>query len=137
MILSDNELVWYANWPQNIYRSQTYFHGSVILLYIFNTLRCTNVFLVWIISEHGTMFDPKLNVSHFDIYFVVLWFWHILKTIGSSNIMLCDYETVRSSVLPQNKFRSLWPISHGSVILLYFQNHLGPVLIKCLQLFLS
>ena len=35
------------------------------------------------------------------------------------NIIIRNYESVWPYVWPQNKYRSLWPIFHGQVILLY------------------
>ena len=44
---------------------------------------------------------------------------YVLKTIWCVNIIICDYELVWPEVWPKNKYRSLWPIFHGSVILRY------------------
>ena len=38
---------------------------------------------------------------------------YILKTIWCMNIIIWDYESVWPKVLPQNKYRSLWPIFYG------------------------
>ena len=43
----------------------------------------------------------------------------ILNTIWCMNIILRDYGSVWPDIRPQNKCRSLWPIFHDPVILLY------------------
>ena len=47
-----------------------------------------------------------------DLYFTVQWFCLICMYI-----ILWEHESVWPSVWPQNKYRSLWPIFHGPVIL--------------------
>ena len=42
-----------------------------------------------------------------------------LETIWCKNIIIWDYESVWPKVWPQNKYRSLWPIFYGPVILPY------------------
>ena len=66
------------------------------------------------------MIDILINVGHFDMYFMVQWFWsYILNVIWCMNIIIWDYESVWSDSWPESKCRSLWPIFHGPVILWY------------------
>ena len=55
---------------------------------------------------------------------------YILKTVWCMNIWHQNYEWVWPDVWPKNKCRSLWPIFHGPVILLYILN------IKCMNIIL-
>ena len=80
------------------------------------------LFDVWtsyfgIMSQYDPSFDLNINVGHCDLYFMVQWFWHIMKTVWCMYILLRDYESVWPDVWPENKCRSLWPIFHGPVIL--------------------
>ena len=80
----------------------TYIFSSYILPYV-NILQDN---AMYVHNTFGVMFDPKMNVSHFDLCIFnssVIFF----KTKGYMNIMLSYYEAVRPNVLPQNKFRSL------------------------------
>ena len=85
----------------------------------------SRLFDVWtsyfrIISQYDLKFDLKINVGHCDLYFMVQWFLpYILKTVCCMSIILWDYESVWHDIWPQNKWRSLWPIFHGPVILPY------------------
>ena len=72
-------------------------------------------------SQYEPTSDLKIFVGHYDLYFMVHWIClNILKTVWCMNIILWDYE----SVWPQNKCRSLWPLVHGPVILLYILNNI-------------
>ena len=76
---------------------------------------------VWT-SLFGIMsqYDLKINIGHYDLYFMVQWFCIISwKTIWCMNIILWDYGSVWPDVWTQNKFRSIWPVFHGPVILSY------------------
>ena len=79
----------------------------------------------WSTSYFGSMnqceptFDRKMNIGHSDLYFMVQWFCLILKTIWCMNIILWDYGSVWPDVWPRNKWKSMWPIFHGPVILPY------------------
>ena len=93
--------------------------SPVILPYILNTIWCMNIIL-WDSESVCSMFDLKINVRHFDLYFVVQWFFpFILNTIWGMNIILWDYESVWPDIWPENICRSLWPIFHDPVILPY------------------
>ena len=72
-------------------------------------------------SYFGIMcqYDLKINVGHYDLYFMVQWFCLVLKSVRYVNIILSDYESVWPDVWPKSKCRSLWPIFHGPVILPY------------------
>ena len=145
------------------------FHGRVILSYILKTIWCMYVILweyesVWILL-FGIMsqYDLKINVGHYDLYFMVQWFcfisWRLFDVCTSYfgsmnqydqtfdrkiNVGHCDlYSMVQwfcliswrlfdvwtllfgimsqydPKVLPQNKYRSVWPIFYGPVILRY------------------
>ena len=78
------------------------------------------LFLLWkqLIESIWPDVDLKINAGHCDLYFMVHRFCVILKTIWDMNI-LWDYGSVWSSIWPQNKCMSLWPIFHGPVILPY------------------
>ena len=82
-------------------------------------------------SQYVTMFGPKIKVSHFDIYFMVQCFQlYIFKTLGSLNIRLCDYESIRPNVLPHNNL--IINLEHCDLyfmvwlfrLILYLQDHL-------------
>ena len=113
--LWDCESVWHSIWPQNKCRSLwPIFHGPVILPYSLKT------FDIWtqyfgIMSQYDPMFDLKIFVTYisgstdFALYFDCLVYVH--HTFG---------VWINSSELwPQNKYRSLWPIFHGPVIVPY------------------
>ena len=70
-------------------------------------------------SRYDPKFDLKINVGHYDLYFMVHWFCLISWRLWYINTILWDYESVWPEVWPQNKCRSLWPIFHGPVILPY------------------
>ena len=79
---------------------------------------CTSYF--GSMNQYDQTFDLKINVGHCDLYSMVQWFCLIpWKTISCMNIIVWDYESVWPKVLPQNKYRSLWPIFYGPVILHY------------------
>ena len=70
--------------------------------------------LFGIMSQYDPTFDLKINVDHCDLYFMVQWFCFIFPRLfdGWAN------ETVWPKLWPQSKYRSIWPIFHGLVILL-------------------
>ena len=73
-----------------------------------------------IMSQFDPMFELKINVGHCVLYFMVQWFLpYGLKTVWCVNIILQNYESVWPDIWPQNKYRSLWPIFHGPLILPY------------------
>ena len=82
------------------------------------------LFDVWtsslgIIDQYDRTFDFRMNVCHCDIYFMVHWFCLIFqKTIWWMSVIFSDNEKVWSKPLPQNKYRSTWPVFHDLVILL-------------------
>ena len=73
-MLQDYELVWPDIWPKNKCRSLwPVFHGPVICLI------SRRLFAAWtsyfgIMSQYDTTFDLKINVGHWDLYFMVHWF---------------------------------------------------------------
>ena len=135
----------------------------MILPYILKTIWCMNN-IFGIMSQYDPKFDLKINIGHYDLYFMVQWFclisWRLFDVCTSyfgsmnqddqtfdlkvnvghcdlysmvqwfcliswrlfdawMNIIIWDYEPVWPKVLPQNKYRSLWPILYGLVILRY------------------
>ena len=73
------------------------------------------LFDVWtsyvrIMSQYDTTFDLEINVGHCDLYFMIQWCCFIIRS---------DYESVWHDIWPWNKCRSLWPIFHDPVMLLY------------------
>ena len=77
---------------------------------------CTSYFGSMI--QNDPTFDLKINVGHCDLYSMVQWF-SLISSIWCMNNIIWDYESVWPKVWPQNKYRSLWPIFHGPVILPY------------------
>ena len=72
-----------------------------------------------IMSQCDPTFDPKINVGHSDLCFMVQWFCiYILKTIWWMNVKLWHNYSVWHNIWP--KCRSQWPIFLGPVILSYF-----------------
>ena len=61
------------------------------------TLTCRS----WSEGQHG-------------LYFTIRWF---CQTIWCMNIIVWDNESVLNDIWPQNKYRSLWSIFHGPVIM--------------------
>ena len=75
IILQDYESVWPDIWPTNKCRSLwPIFHGPVILPYILKTVWYMKTILSY---YESWMFDLKINVGRFDLYFMVQWFWFI------------------------------------------------------------
>ena len=73
--------------------------------------------LFWIMNRYDPTVDLKVNVGHCELYFTVQWFCYILKTSWMNSIVW-DYGSAWHSILPLNKWRSLWPIFHSPVICL-------------------
>ena len=99
---------WRSAWP--------IFHSPLILPYILRTIWCMYIKL----CEYELVWPdvrPQNYVHHCDLYFMVQWF--CLISWRRMNIIIWDYESVWPEVWPQNKYRSLWPIFHGRVILHY------------------
>ena len=119
-ILWDHESVWPEILSQNKYRS---FSPYCMVQWFF--LVSWRPFDVWtslfgIMNQYDQTFDLKINVGHCDLYFMVQWFFRfILKTIWCMNIILQNYGSVSPDIWLKNKYRSLWPIFHGPVILPY------------------
>ena len=57
-------MTWRSAWP--------IFHGPVILLISWLFDVCTSYF--GIMNQYDQTFDLKINVGHYDLYFMVLWF---------------------------------------------------------------
>ena len=62
----------------------------VVCIWQKQVFSCRGSFDVWtsyfgIISQYDPTFDLKIHVGHCDLYFIVQWFWHILKTIWCKN----------------------------------------------------
>ena len=97
---------------KNKYRSLWHiFYGPVILRYILKTIWCMNINF-GIKGQYGLPFDLKINVGLCDLYFMVQWLCLISPRLFSDN------ETVWPKLWPQSKYKSIWPIFHGLVILL-------------------
>ena len=143
IILWEYESVWPNVWPQNKCKSLwLIFHGPVIL-------PCILLFDVWtillgIMCQYDPKFDLKINIGHYDLYFMVQWFCH-LEDFGSMNrydqtLMVTDLHFmvqwiclidclmhehyylglwVSMTQIFTSKCRSLWPIFYGPVILRY------------------
>ena len=92
--------------------TMTYISHSSDLTYIL--IWCTNI---GIISWYDLMFDLKINVGHCDLYFMVHWFCLIslrLFDIWRPNLgIMSQYDPI---FYLKNKYRSLWPIFHGPVL---------------------
>ena len=70
-------------------------------------------------SQYDTTFDFKIDVGHYDLYFMVQWVCLISWRLFDMNTILLDYVSVWPNVWSKNKCMSLWPIFHGPVILSY------------------
>ena len=80
------------------------------------------LFDVWtslfgIIIQYDQTFDLKVTVGHCDLYFMVQWFCIISWKLF--DIWKSYFGIMGQMFWPQNKYRSLWPIFHGPVILPY------------------
>ena len=62
---------------------------------------------------------PYFGLQPHPMAFTLVILPYILKTTWFMNIILWNYESVWPNMWPQNKYRSLWPIFHGPVILAY------------------
>ena len=111
IIIWDYESVWPDAWPQNKYRSPWFY---VISWRLFDVWTSS----LGIMGQYDWTFDLKINVCHFDLYFMVHWFCLISQTIWWMSVILLGNETVWHKLWSQNKYRSTWPILHGLVILL-------------------
>ena len=120
IILQDCESVWPNIWPQNKCRSLwPMFHGLVILPYILKTICCMNI-IHWDYESAWHDIWPKINVGHCDLYFMVQWFCHIswrLFDVWTSLFRIMNQYDPKFDL--KIKYRSLWPIFHGPVILPY------------------
>ena len=121
-IIWDYESVWPKLWPQNKYRSLwPIFQGPVACLISWRLFDvCTSYF--GSMNQYDQTFDLKINVGHCDLYSLVQWFCLISWRLFDVWTLLLGYELVWPKVLPQNKYRSLWPqwpIFYGLVILCY------------------
>ena len=79
---------------------------------------CTSYFQI--MKWYDTTFDLNMIVSHCDLYFMVQWFCSIFESpfdIWTSYIQIMKW--VWHNYSPQYQCKSLWPIFHGPVILLY------------------
>ena len=134
--------VWHHDWQHNKYRSPwPIFHGPVILPHILNVNWCMNIIiwdyeLVWSNSWpeskcrslwpifHGPVI-LCYNLMYYyhilglcDLYFIALWFCLISPTVWYLNVIFTYNDTVWPKLSPQSKYKSVWPIFHGLVILL-------------------
>ena len=123
IILWEYESVWPDFWPQNKCRSLwPILHGPVICLISWR------LFDVWtsyfgIMRQYDTTLDLKINVGHYDLYFIVQWicliYWRLFAVWTSYFGIMSRYNTTFDIL---SKCRSLWPIFHGPVILPYVLN---------------
>ena len=80
---------------------------------------CTSYFQI--MKWYDTTFDLNMIVSHCDLHFMVQWFCSISESpfdIWTSYFQIikwCSWHNYS----PQYECKSLWPIFHGPVILLY------------------
>ena len=88
-------------------------YGYVPLRFGRNVVRRTQQ----VMSQYDLMLALKTKVGHCDLYFMVQWFWHILKTIWCINMIPWANESIWLDARLQTKNGSLWPIFHGSVII--------------------
>ena len=80
---------------------------------------CTSYF--GSMKQYDQTFDLKNNVGHCDLYSMVQRFCLISwRLFWCMNIIIWDYESVWPKVLPQDKYRSLWP----SDFVLYLEDYL-------------
>ena len=75
IIIWDNESVWPEAWPQNNCWSlwpifQWFWRLSWRLFHLWTSL-------FGIMNQYNPMHDLKINVGHFDLYFMVQWFYVI------------------------------------------------------------
>ena len=81
--------------------------------------------LFGIMSQYDKKFYLQVNIGHCDLYFMAQWFCIISwRLFGCMNIILWDLGSVSPDVWPKNKCRSMWPIFHGPVTVLYLQDYL-------------
>ena len=92
-------------------------NGPVILPCILKTDVWTSHF--GIMSQYNLMFYFKINVGHYDLYFMFQWFCLISWRLFDVWTSYFGIELVWPKIWPQNKCRSLWPIFHGPVSLPY------------------
>ena len=78
---------------------------------------CTSYF--GSMNQYDQTFDLKINVGHCELYSMVRWFCLILWRLFDAWTLLLGYESVWPKVLHQNKYRSLWSIFYGLLILRY------------------
>ena len=112
--------VWPKVWPQNKYMLVwPYFMVQWFCLIPWRLFDvCTSYF--GNMNRYDQTYDLKINVDYCDLYSMVQWFCLISwKTIWWMNSIIRDYESVWPKILPQNKYRSLWSIFYGPVILCY------------------
>ena len=71
-----------------------------------------------IMDLYDQTFDLKINIGHCDLYFMVQWFclisWRLFDVCISYFGIMNQYDQ-RFDL--ENKYRSLWPIFYGPVIL--------------------
>ena len=79
---------------------------------------CTSYFAS--MNQYDQTFDRKINVGHCDLYSMVQWFclisWRLFDVWTLLFGIMSQYDP---KVLPQNKYKSMWPIFYGPVILRY------------------
>ena len=88
------------------------------------------LFLVWtslfgIMNQYDLTHDLKINVGHRDLLHGPVILPYVWKTTCCMYIILSEYESVRPDDWPRNRYRSLWPIFHGLVIVPYTLNPWG------------
>ena len=71
-------------------------------------------------NQYEQTFDFKINIGHCDLYSMVQWFclisWRLFDAWTLLFGIMSQYDP---KFFPQNKYRSLWPIFYGPVILHY------------------
>ena len=107
----------YGSWSEG--------HHDLYFMVQWFCLTSWSLFDIWtpyfgIMSQYDPMFDLKIIVGHCDLYFMVQWFclvsWRLFDVWTSYFRIMSQYDLTFNL---KNKCRSLWPIFHGPVTLLY------------------
>ena len=112
IIVQDYESVQPDVWPQNKCRSL----WPIILPYILKTIWCMTIIL-WDYESVLPNFGLEINVSHYDLYFMVHWFclisWRLFDVWTSLFGIMSQYDLTFDLKI------NVGPIFHGPVILPY------------------
>ena len=99
------------------------FHGPVIVPYTLKTVSYRNI-IFGIMNQYDPTHHLKINVGHYDLYFMVQWFyvifWRLFDVWTSS---FGDYVSVWPDVWPQ-MYVTLTYISWSTDFALYLKDRL-------------